>query len=122
MHRAARLLLAAALVAGCMAKPAPEPSVEEREVAVPAMGAVEVDFEMDEGAEVAISIDAERDVSWDIHSHPEGRLMTWRQGSASAMDVTFTAPRADVYSVMLMGGGDASRASVTLRGVFSLVG
>lgn len=104
-----------------MARPAPEPYVESRALDVPAGGTVEVNFAMEMSDEVSVSIDADRNVSWDIHSHPDGALMTWRSGEASAMDVMFTAPIADVYSVMLMGGGNASRATVTLRGDFVLV-
>jgi len=116
-------LVATLALTGCMAKPAPEPMVETRELNVPAMGAVEVNFEMEKGAEVAVTVNADRSVSWDIHSHPEGlAVMKWREGDAREMNVTFTAALDAVYSVYVMSGVNASRVEVGLRGAFEIVG
>lgn len=134
--RAALLLLACVVLAGCGA-PATSPSTSsdppggdapvepERyntTITLPPRGSREVNFHMDAGAQVRIVLDASVPMDWDLHSHNGNAVDTWEEGADErAVDVTFSAPDANTYSVWLRSASSGTTiVRVDLTGAFEI--
>ena len=84
-------------------------------------GSREVNFVMEANASVHVAFEASANVTWDVHSHPGGRVRIWQEGSGLEATIDFTAPEPDTYSVWIKS---ASATPVAVRyemeGAFAL--
>lgn len=126
------VLIACVLLAGCTAgspstEPPPTPTIEPATytdtITFGPRGSHEVNFFMDEGAQVRIVVNASVPMDWDLHSHKGTAVDTWDEGAdVRVVDTTFTAPETNTFSVWLKSASSGTTiVRVNLTGAFELV-
>jgi hypothetical protein len=60
----------------------------------------EVNVIMEENASFSFSFNASQPIHWDVHSHPEGGVKYWMEGTDASKQGSFTAPARGIYSLL----------------------
>lgn len=83
----------------------PEDNVVRQSTTLRAPGFNEVNVIMEENATFTFSFNASAPIHWDVHSHPEGGVKYWDEGTSASHDGAFTAPQRGIYSLLFQNQG-----------------
>lgn len=75
---------------------------------------VELNLKMPADATARATFTASAPLEWNTHSHPDGKLLTFTQGTDATGELSLSAQVADVYSMMWKNAG-ATPATLELR-------
>ncbi len=112
-------LAVAAMLAGCTQDQA---NLVQEDVTLAPGRFAEMNTDMEEGAQLHWSWDADQAMEWDLHSHAGSRVEIHDSGHAANGSGTFTAPAAGTYSLYWHNDGNATiRLNYRVWGEHALV-